>query len=79
MASGRRGKPDRKEFADAVHKLCEDLTIQMAYDAEGMTKLVRLTVAGAKTADEARAAANASGPLRALSLPFPACGAGCSE
>ena len=57
MASGRRGKPDRKEFAHAVHRLCEDLTIQMAYDAEGMTKLVRLTVAGAKTADEARAAA----------------------
>jgi len=57
MASGRRGKPDRREFADAVHKLCEDLTIQMAYDAEGMTKLVRLKVAGARNTDEARAAA----------------------
>jgi glutamate N-acetyltransferase/amino-acid N-acetyltransferase len=45
------------EFADAVHKLCEDLTLQMAYDAEGMTKLVRLRVTGAVSDGEARAAA----------------------
>lgn len=57
MASGRRGRPDKKEFADAVHRLCEDLTLQMAYDAEGMTKLVRLRIAGAASDAEARAAA----------------------
>jgi glutamate N-acetyltransferase/amino-acid N-acetyltransferase len=57
LASGRRGKPDMAEFADAVHALCEQLTLQMAYDAEGMTKLVRLTVAGAKSDAEARIAA----------------------
>jgi glutamate N-acetyltransferase / amino-acid N-acetyltransferase len=57
LASGRKGKPDRREFADAVHRLCEELTLQMAYDAEGMTKLVRLRVAGAATDAEARAAA----------------------
>jgi glutamate N-acetyltransferase/amino-acid N-acetyltransferase len=34
LASGRRGKPDPSEFADAVHKACEDLTLQMARDAE---------------------------------------------
>ena len=57
LASGRRGKPDMAEFADAVHRLCEDLTLQMAYDAEGMTKLVRLKVVGAKSDAEARKAA----------------------
>jgi glutamate N-acetyltransferase / amino-acid N-acetyltransferase len=57
LASGRRGKPDLSEFADAVHRLCQDLTLQMAYDAEGMTKLVRLRVVGARSDAEARAAA----------------------
>lgn len=57
LASGRRGRPDALEFADAVHKLCEDLTYQMALDAEGMTKIVLLRVSGAATDAEARAAA----------------------
>jgi glutamate N-acetyltransferase/amino-acid N-acetyltransferase len=57
LASGRRGKPDRKEFADAVHRLCEDLTYQMARDAEGMTKMVLLRITGAASDAEARAAA----------------------
>lgn len=54
LASGRRGKPDLAEFADAVHRLCETLTLQMAYDAEGMTKLVRLRLVGAASDAEAR-------------------------
>jgi glutamate N-acetyltransferase/amino-acid N-acetyltransferase len=57
LARGRRGRPDRAEFADAVHKLCEDLTWQMARDAEGMTKMVSLKVSGAASEAEARAAA----------------------
>jgi len=57
LAGGRRGAPDMKEFADAVHKLCEDLTYQMARDAEGMTKMVMLRVTGAASDDEARIAA----------------------
>jgi glutamate N-acetyltransferase/amino-acid N-acetyltransferase len=57
LASGRRGRPDLAEFADAVHKLCEDLTYQMARDAEGMTKMVRLSVTGAASDSEARIAA----------------------
>jgi len=57
LASGRRGRPDMAEFADAVHRLCEDLTLKMAYDAEGMTKLVRLRVIGAASDAEARIAA----------------------
>src|SRR5688572_1469326 len=47
LASGRRGRPDLKEFADAVHRLCEDLTLQMARDAEGMTKMVTLRIVAA--------------------------------
>ena len=57
LASGRRGRPDMAEFADAVHRLCEDLTLQMARDAEGMTKMVMLRVTGAASDAEARAGA----------------------
>jgi glutamate N-acetyltransferase/amino-acid N-acetyltransferase len=57
FASGKRGAPDLAEFADAVHKVCEDLTYQMARDAEGMTKMVAMTVAGAASDAEARIAA----------------------
>jgi glutamate N-acetyltransferase/amino-acid N-acetyltransferase len=57
LASARRGRPDMKEFADAVHKVCEDLTYQMARDAEGMTKMVLLKITGAASDAEARVAA----------------------
>ena len=57
LASARRGRPDLAEFADAVHRACEDLTLQMARDAEGMTKMVALRVTGAASDAEARAAA----------------------
>jgi glutamate N-acetyltransferase/amino-acid N-acetyltransferase len=57
LANGRAGPPDLAEFADAVHKVCEDLTLQMARDAEGMTKMVMLHVAGAASDEEARVAA----------------------
>ena len=59
LASGRRGTPDMAEFADAVHRVCEELTWQMARDAEGMTKMVALTVSGAASDEEARVAAKA--------------------
>jgi glutamate N-acetyltransferase/amino-acid N-acetyltransferase len=59
MASGRRGPADIGEFATALHRACEDLTLQMAHDAEGVTRLVRLTVSGAASDAEARAAAKA--------------------
>ena len=57
LASGRRGKPDMKAFEDAVHRVCEDLMLQMARDAEGMTRMVTLRVTGAASDKEARAAA----------------------
>ncbi|HEY9553407.1 bifunctional glutamate N-acetyltransferase/amino-acid acetyltransferase ArgJ [Allosphingosinicella sp.] len=57
LANGRAGRPDRAEFAGAVHKVCEDLTWQMARDAEGVTKMVTLRVTGALSDAEARTAA----------------------
>jgi glutamate N-acetyltransferase/amino-acid N-acetyltransferase len=59
LASGRRGKVDPDEFASAVLAACQDLTLQMARDAEGMTRIARLTVTGAANDNEARQAAKA--------------------
>jgi glutamate N-acetyltransferase/amino-acid N-acetyltransferase len=57
LASGKRGKVDHDEFTNAVLAACRDLTMQMARDAEGMTRMAHLTVTGAHTNDEARIAA----------------------
>ena len=57
LASGRRGKADADEFANAVLAACRDLTIQMARDAEGMTRMAHLTVTGAASEAEAKRAA----------------------
>jgi glutamate N-acetyltransferase/amino-acid N-acetyltransferase len=57
FASGRRGKADFDEFGNAVLAACKDLTMQMARDAEGMTRIAQLTVSGASNDNEARIAA----------------------
>jgi glutamate N-acetyltransferase / amino-acid N-acetyltransferase len=57
FASGKRGEADLDEFANAVLAACEDLTMQMARDAEGMTRIARLTVTGAASEAEAKIAA----------------------
>jgi len=59
LASGKRGKADPDEFANAVLAACHDLTMRMARDAEGMTRIARLTVTGAANDSEARRAAKA--------------------
>jgi glutamate N-acetyltransferase/amino-acid N-acetyltransferase len=59
LASGRRGPADPDEFANALLAACEDLTMQMARDAEGMTRIARLSVTGAANDNEARQAAKA--------------------
>lgn len=59
LASGRRGKADHDEFANAVLAACRELTMKMARDAEGMTRIAHLQVTGAKTGEEARVAAKA--------------------
>jgi len=59
LASGRRGPVDAEEFGNAVLAACTELTMQMARDAEGMTRIARLTVSGAANDNEARVAAKA--------------------
>jgi len=59
LASGRRGKADHDEFANAVLAACRDLTLQMARDAEGMTRMAHLTISGAASNEQARVAAKA--------------------
>ena len=57
LASGKRGKADAEEFVNAVLAACRDLTMQMARDAEGMTRMAHLTVTGAANETEAKRAA----------------------
>ncbi|MFM8303954.1 MAG: bifunctional glutamate N-acetyltransferase/amino-acid acetyltransferase ArgJ [Actinomycetota bacterium] len=64
LANGASGGPPidagGTEFGglvDALSAVCDDLAHQMAADAEGATKLVRLTVTGARSTDDARRAA----------------------
>ena len=62
FASGRKGAPeDMAAFEDAVFQVCEELMLQMARDAEGMTKLVVIRVTGAASDAEARHAARSIG------------------
>jgi glutamate N-acetyltransferase / amino-acid N-acetyltransferase len=51
------GSPDSSQLEAAVRRVCLALSAQMAGDAEGATKLVDITVRGARTRDEARRAA----------------------
>jgi glutamate N-acetyltransferase/amino-acid N-acetyltransferase len=59
LSSGRRGKADPAEFAEAVLAACRALTMKMARDAEGMTRIAHVTVTGAHSSEEARSAAKA--------------------
>ncbi len=62
FASGRKGRPaDLAMFEDDVRQVCEDLMLQMARDAEGMTKLVVIQVTGAANDAEARKVARSIG------------------
>ena len=59
LASGRRGRADHTEFANAVLAACRELTMMMARDAEGMTRMAHVTVTGAHSNADARIAAKA--------------------
>jgi glutamate N-acetyltransferase/amino-acid N-acetyltransferase len=58
LASGEAGPVDEASLAAAVASVCTSLAEQMADDAEGATKVVRLTVQGAVSDDEARVGAD---------------------
>ncbi len=47
LASGEAGPTDPDALATAIGRACADLAMQMAGDAEGATKVVKLTVTGA--------------------------------
>lgn len=53
IANGAAGAVDPVLFAEALADLCLELTLQLASDGEGATKLLRVTVGGAR--DDAQA------------------------
>ncbi|HET9443628.1 MAG TPA: bifunctional glutamate N-acetyltransferase/amino-acid acetyltransferase ArgJ [Acidimicrobiales bacterium] len=57
LATGRAGPVDPGSLTDAFTAACTDLAGQMAGDAEGATKVVRVTVVGAESNHEAVAGA----------------------
>ena len=59
LANGRAGTVNEHALVDALTSVCCSLAEQMASDAEGATKLVRIKVVGARTDAEARVAARA--------------------
>lgn len=68
MATGAAGTgeltpehPDWDAFQDAVTGLCQDLAKRIAADGEGATKLVHVTVEGARSDTDARLVARAIG------------------
>jgi glutamate N-acetyltransferase/amino-acid N-acetyltransferase len=60
-ASLKARSEDARRFETALLAVCEDLVRQLARDGEGATRLVRVEVTGARTADEARRAARRIG------------------
>jgi glutamate N-acetyltransferase/amino-acid N-acetyltransferase len=59
LANGRAGAVGVTSLTDALTEVCGALADQMAHDAEGATKVVRVQVVGARTFAEARIAARA--------------------
>ena len=59
LANGRAGAVDAHALTGALTEVCGSLAEQMARDAEGATKFVRVRVTGARSAAEARTAARA--------------------
>ncbi|NYI07762.1 bifunctional glutamate N-acetyltransferase/amino-acid acetyltransferase ArgJ [Allostreptomyces psammosilenae] len=59
LANGAAGPVDPGEFAAALADVCLDLTLQMARDGEGATKLLTVSVDGARDGAQARRVAKA--------------------
>jgi len=57
LANGRAGGVEAHAFVDALTEVCGSLAEQMARDAEGATKFVRVHVVGARSDRDARIAA----------------------
>jgi glutamate N-acetyltransferase/amino-acid N-acetyltransferase len=59
LANGAAGAVDPGALTDALTAVCGSLAEQMARDAEGATKVARVTVRGAASTEDARRAARA--------------------
>jgi glutamate N-acetyltransferase/amino-acid N-acetyltransferase len=54
VSSGRRPAPDPAEFAAALSRVCADLAEDVVRNGEGVHHVMRVSVRGARTLDEAR-------------------------
>jgi glutamate N-acetyltransferase/amino-acid N-acetyltransferase len=59
LSSRRRATPPRAEFADGLARVCAALAEDVVRNGEGVHHVVRVTVARARTFDEARGVAKA--------------------
>lgn len=59
MASGMAGPVADAALAVALRQVCLDLTLQLARDGEGATRLITVTARGARDGDQARRVAKA--------------------
>ncbi|MCD1295487.1 ornithine acetyltransferase [Methanocella sp. CWC-04] len=59
IATGESGRPDMSKFQEGLEKVCMELAKKIARDGEGATKLIEVTVEGAKSVEDARKAAKA--------------------
>jgi glutamate N-acetyltransferase/amino-acid N-acetyltransferase len=59
LAGGAAGPVSEAALAMALREVCLDLTLQLARDGEGATKLITVTVAGARDDEQAKRVAKA--------------------
>lgn len=59
LANGAAGKVEPAAFKMALREVCLDLTLQLARDGEGATKLITVSVASARDRDQATRVAKA--------------------
>ncbi len=59
LASGAAGPVADRALGSALWEVCLDLTLQLARDGEGATRLITVTVTGARDRDQARRVAKA--------------------
>lgn len=54
LCNGMAGEATVDDFSNALLEICTDLTKLIAFDGEGATKLIELTITGAKSENQAR-------------------------
>jgi glutamate N-acetyltransferase / amino-acid N-acetyltransferase len=59
LANGEAGQVETADFERALHAVCRSLTLQLAADAEGATKVLQVTVSSARSAGQAKRVAKA--------------------